>query len=101
MKPGDVLKLALEFLKIGKSTAKQLQISGDIATAKRIKRAIEDKDVVKLRKIVMRGGIYLDENDILGIGEKDGIPFIKVSPEYIVRDRQMFKIIRRYKRKGD
>ena len=88
-----------DLLRIGKTTAKDLQISGDVATAKRIKRAIKDRDLRKLKKIVTRGGIYIDENDILGIGEKDGIPFIRVSPEFIVRDRQMFKIIRRYKRR--
>ena len=94
-----VIDIIHDLFRVGKTTAKDLQISGDANTAKRIKKAIEDRDLKKLKKIVTRGGIYIDEGDILGIGEKDGIPFIRVSPEYIVRDRQMFKMIRRYKRK--
>lgn len=96
-----VIDIIHDLFKIGKTTAKGLQISGDASTAKRIKKAILEGDIDKLRRIVTRGGIFIDETDILGIGEKDGIPFIEVSPEYIVRDRQMFKMIRRYRRKGD
>ena len=96
----DSIKAFLELIKIGKSTARGLQISGDAATAKRIKRAIAEGDIKKLRKIVARGGIYIDETDIMGFTEHEGTPFIIVTAEFIVRYRQLFKEVRRYKRKG-
>ena len=96
-----IVDIISEFLKIGKSTAKQLQISGDAATSRRVKRAVLEKDIDKLRKIVTRGGIYIDETDIMGFTEQEGTPFIIVTAEFIVRYRELFKEVRRYQRKGD
>jgi len=93
-----VIEIIYDLLFIGKTAAKEIQISTDARTARRIKKAIAENDLKKLKKIATSDGVYIDEKDILGIGEKNGIPFIEVSPEYIVRDRQMFKDIRRYKR---
>ena len=101
MKPTikKVIDIIHDLFKIGKTTAKDLQISGDANTAKRIKKAIRDRDLKKLKKIVTRGGIFIDETDIMGYTEKEGIPFVIVTAEFIVNYRQMFKIIRRYKRR--
>ena len=99
----ESIKKAIDILhdlfKIGKTTAKDLQISGDVATAKRIKKAIKDRDLKKLRKIVMRGGILLGEKDIIGVFQSKKNPSVLVSVDFIINYRQMFKIIRRYKRR--
>ena len=96
-----VIDIIHDLLKIGKTTAKDLQISGDAATAKRIRKAIKENDLVKLRKIIARGGIYIDETDIMGYELIQGVPFVIVTAEFVVNYRQMFKIIRRYKRRGN
>lgn len=88
-----------DLFKIGKTTAKDLQISGDVATAKRIKKAIFENDTPRLKKIVMRGGILLGEKDIIGVFQSKKNPSVLVSVDFIINYRQMFKIIRRYKRK--
>lgn len=94
-----VIDIISDLLKIGKTTAKDLQISGDVATAKRIKKAIQDGDTPKLRRIVMRGGILMDEKDITGIYKSKKNSGVMVSVDFIINYRQMFKIIRRYKRR--
>lgn len=96
-----VIDIIHDLLRIGKTTAKQIQIDGDVATAKRIKKAIFENDTPKLRKIVMRGGILMDKKDITGIYKSATDFGVLVSVDFIVNYRQMFKIIRRYKRKGD
>ena len=94
-----VIDIIHDLFRIGKTTAKDLQISGDVATARRIKKAILDEDLKKLRKIVTRGGILVDGTDILGFSEIDGVPLILVTAEFIVKYRQLFKEVRRYKRR--
>ena len=94
-----VIDIIHDLFRIGKTTAKDLQISGDVATAKRIKRAIKDKDLKKLRKIVMRGGVLMDENDIMSLWSREKNPGVLVSVDFIVNYRQMFKMVRRYKRR--
>ncbi len=94
-----VIDIIHDLFRIGKTTAKDLQISGDVATAKRIKKAILNGDIDKLRKIVTRGGIYIDQTDIMGFTEHEGTPFVIVTAEFIVRYRQLFKEVRRYKRR--
>ena len=96
-----VINIISDILKIGKTAAKGFQISGDASTAKRIKKAILNEDIDKLRKIVTRGGIYIDRTDIMGYTEHEGTPFVTVTAEFIVRYRQLFKEVRRYQRKGD
>ena len=91
-----VVDIIHELFKIGKTTAKDLQISGDVATAKRIKNAILARDIKKIRKIVGRGGILVDGEDIMGVWYDP--PGVTVSIDFIVNYRQMVKIIRRYKR---
>ncbi len=88
-----------DLFRVGKTTAKDLQISGDANTAKRIKRAILEGDIDKLRRIVTRGGIFIDETDIMGFTEHEGTPFVIVTAEFMVRYRQLFKEVRRYKRR--
>ncbi len=88
-----------ELVNVIKTAGKQIQISGDVATAKRIKKAIADKDLPKLRKIVMRGGILMDEYDIMSLWSREKNPGVLVSVDFIVNYRQMFKMVRRYKRR--
>jgi len=88
-----------EFLKIGKTTAKDIQIAGDIATARKIKKAIEEKDVKKVRRIISRGGIFIDESDIIGIFDSKDYPAVLVSIDFMVRYRIYQKEFRRLKRR--
>jgi len=92
------IEIIYDLLFIGKTAAKDIQISKDANTARKIKKAIEEKDIKKLRKIVMRGGILMDEADILGILADTETPGILVSVDFVVAYRQMFKDIVRYKR---
>ena len=96
-----VINIISDILKIGKTAAKGFQISGDASTAKRIKKAIREGDISKLRKVVMRGGVLLGEKDILELWDGAKDPGVLVSIDFIINYRQMFKMIRRYKRKGD
>jgi len=94
-----VIDIIHEIISVLKSAGKGLQISGDVATAKRIKKAIKENNIVKLKKILTRGGVFIDEKDIMGIFQSKKNPGVLVSVDYVVRDKQMSKIIRRYKRK--
>ena len=100
MKPTiqKIIEIIYDILFIGKTAAKDIQISGDATAARRIKKAVAEGDLQKLRKEVMRGGILIDETDILGIWGTPENPGILISIKAIVNYRQMFKDIRRYKR---
>ena len=101
MKIGEIFKIIGEILKIGKSTAKGIQISGDLAMARRIKKAIAEGDTVKLRKIVERGGILVDGKDIHGVFKHATKPAVLVSVDLMVNYIQMKKMIKRYQRQED
>lgn len=85
-------------LSIGMSTARDLQRATDLAASNQIKKAIKEGNLRKLKRVVGRGGILVDRTDILGIGEENGIPFIKVTPAFIIKYRWMFNAIKRFKR---
>lgn len=81
-----------------KTTGKGIQLAGDVAWAKRIRSAIAENNIKKLKRIATRGGIFIDKNDIIGIFKSDKTPGVLVSPEYIVKYGLMFKKIRRDER---
>ncbi len=102
MKPTikKVIDIIHDLFRIGKTTAKDLQISGDVAMAKRVKKIIDEKDTPRLRKIVGRGDVIIDGFDIYEIIKHDTFrPAVIVSSELMVNYIIMKKIIRRYKRR--
>ena len=101
MKLDALLKVILEFLQIGKSTAKGIQISGDASLAKRMKKAIDEENTEKIRRMVERGGILVDGNDIYGVFKHKEKPGVLISVDMMVRYIIMKKLIKRYQRKGD
>lgn len=92
------LDIIHEIISIIKTTGKGIQIAGDASASKRIRKAIAENDIAKLQRIVTRGGIVIDEKDILGIFKSDKTPAVLVSPDFIAKYRQMFRAIRRYER---
>ncbi len=104
----ETVKKAIDILhnlfKIGKTTAKQIQVSGDVAIARRIKKAVAKGDIAKIKKIVERGGILIDGKDVVGIwkSKKPGEPNgVMISEDMLVNYIWMKKIIKRLQRKGD
>ena len=94
-----VIDIIHDLFRIGKGAAKDIQISGDAALARRIKRAIEEVNAKKLRKIVERGGILVDGKDVYGVVKHKTLPGVIVSIDFIVRYIMMKRIIKRYRRK--
>lgn len=97
-----VIGIISDFLKIGKSTAKSIQISGDERIAKRLKKFILRGDVAKIKKIVEKEGMVVDGKDVMGIlkPKKPGEPnFIIISEDLLINYVWMKKMIRRYKRR--
>ena len=92
------IEIIYDLLFIGKTAAKDIQISKDANTARKIKKAVLDEDIDKLRRVIAKGGIFIDETDIMGFQIIEGVPFVIVTAEFIVAYRQMFKDIVRYKR---
>lgn len=100
MKPviQKTLEIIYDLLFIGKTAAKDIQVSTDVRTSKRIQKAIEDGDEGKARRIMSKDFVILDESDIIGICTTPSGPAIIFSVSAAVKFRQMFKDIRRCKR---
>lgn len=100
MKPGiqKIIEIIYDLLFIGKTAAKDIQITSDATAARNIKRAIAKKDLHRLRRLVTKNGIHVDPTDIWGIREIDGQPLILIKPQVLVNYRQLIKDNRRYKR---
>ena len=99
-----VIDIIHDLFTFGKRASKGIQISGDIAIARRIKKAVAKGDVAKIKKIVERGGILIDGKDFVGIlkprtaGEPN---LIIITEDMLVSYVWMKKIIKRLQRKGD
>jgi len=100
MKPAiqKIIEIIYDVLFIGKTAAKDIQISKDISTAKRLKKAIEEGDEEKARKIISKDFVILDDSDIIGICTTPQGPAVIFSVPAAVKFRQMYKDIRRCKR---
>ena len=82
-----IITIIYDLLFIGKTTAKQIQLQTDVRRAKKIRKAIEDCDIEKIRNLVLKNQIILADDDIIGISpSKDGII---VTPEMLIKFRQM------------
>lgn len=100
MKPGiqKIIEIIYDLLFIGKTAAKDIQVSTDISTAKRLKRVIEEGKEEKARRIISKDFVILDESDIVGICTTPSGPAVIFSVTAAVKFRQMYKDIRRCKR---
>jgi len=100
MKPvvQKIIEIIYDILFIGKTAAKDIQISTDKATARRLKKAIEEGNEEKARKIISKDFIILDESDIIGICTTPQGPAVIFSVTAAVKFRQLYKDIRRCKR---
>ena len=93
-----IIEIIYDILFIGKTASKDIQISTDVSTAKRLKKAIEEGNEDKARRIISKDFVILDESDIIGICTTPSGPAVIFSVTAAVKFRQMYKDIRRCKR---
>jgi|26BtaG_2_1085354.scaffolds.fasta_scaffold02055_7 hypothetical protein len=94
-----LITILYDLIVIGKSVSIDLQLKRDVRMAKRIREAAEEFDEEKLRKVMMRGHVFLGEEDIVGLAVT---PINKtralVSIDFLIMYKQMYLDLRRCKR---
>ena len=92
-----ILEIIHDLLFIGQTASKDIQFKTDVRKARKIRKFIEERDLEKLRDLILKNQTLLNEGDICGITD-DGIV---VSPELLIKFGQTFRELRRCLRKGD
>lgn len=93
-----IITIAYDLIVIGKTTASDIQLSGDKSSARRIRKAIAECDLDKVQRLVMRNQIILTREDIIDISPvAEGVV---VSAGFVVKFRQMTAELIRCKRRS-
>ena len=98
------MKKIIEFLYdlfvLGKSISEDIKISSDIRAARRIRKAVSEGDDKKLKKEMSKDFILLDKEDIMGgCTTPDGLGII-ISIDAAVKFRQLYKDLRRCRKRN-
>ena len=91
------IEILYDALVIGKGVADNIQVSSDVNRARRIRRAVREDNLEKIRREIMKGNVFLNPDDIIGIDKDSG--GVIVSADQLVLYCQIFKDLRRCRRR--
>ena len=97
-----IIEMLYDFFVIGKAISENIQVSSDNRKAKRIREAIKQTNMTEalrdVRRIAIEDDVNLDIEDIIDVAPM--VEGVVVSVDFIVWSRQVYRDLKRCRRKG-
>ena len=95
-----VVEIIYDLLVIGKSASEDIKISSDKRASRLIRQAVEEGDDKKLLKHMTKDFVLLSEEDIIGGCTTPQGKGVIISIDAAVKFRQLYKDLRRCRKKA-